>query len=191
MPFSKKNLRKEYLNKRIALSANEKSKLDDLLLIQLQRVALPFAQTVLNYVPIEEKAEPNTYLFAHYLEFIIPKLQLAYPITDMQNGTMQAYAVDDETEFEKRNFGLIEPLSNVLIDPKEIDIVIVPMLVADCQGYRVGYGKGVYDKYLSQCRPDVFKIGFSYFDPIDKILDKHENDLSLSVLISPKEIFYF
>lgn len=189
--MDKAQLRKEYLTKRKALSTSEKSKLNDLLLIQLQRLPIPFVQTVLNYIPIESKAEPNTYLFAHYLEFIIPELQLAYPIADMKAGTMQAFAVDDATEFEQKAFGLIEPISDIIVRPTTIDMVIVPLIVADKDGYRVGYGKGVYDKYLSQCREDVLRLGFSFFDPIDKISDKHENDLPLDVLITPQEIIYF
>lgn len=184
-------IRKEYLAKRNALSPAEQSKLNDLLLIQLQRLELPFAQTVFNYIPMAHKAEPNTYLFSHYLSFIIPELTLAYPVTDIGTNSMEAYAVHEDTEFEQRQFGLIEPISTELIDPQEIDIIIVPLLAADTSGYRVGYGKGIYDRYISRCREDVFKIGFSFFPPVEQILDININDIPLNVLVSPEEIYYF
>lgn len=189
--MEKAAIRKEYLAKRNALSPAEQSKLNDLLLIQLQRLELPYAQTILNYVPMEHKAEPNTYLFAHYLSFIIPGLTLAYPVTDMANSSMEACAVQEDTEFERRNFGLIEPISAALLDPREIDLVIVPLLAADRSGYRVGYGKGIYDRYISRCREDVFKIGFSFFPPLERISDININDIPLDVLVCPEKIYYF
>lgn len=191
MILNKANLRQTYLQKRKELSAAEQSKLNDLLLIQFQRLELPYAQTILNYVPMEHKAEPNTYLFSHYLSFIIPELTLAYPVTDMGNNSMEAYAVDEDTEFERRNFGLIEPISTALLDPQEIDLIIVPLLAADELGYRVGYGKGIYDRYISRCNEDVFKIGFSFFPPLERISDININDIPLNVLVCPEEIYYF
>lgn len=191
MEHSKKILRQTYLNKRIQLSEKDQSKLNDLLLIQLQRLELPFVQTVFNYVPMEHKAEPNTYLFSHYLSFIIPELTLAYPVTDIGNRSMEAYAIHEDTEFEQRQFGLIEPLSTALVDPQEIDLIIVPLLAADSSGYRVGYGKGIYDRYISRCREDVFKIGFSFFPPVEQISDIDINDIPLNVLVCPEKIYYF
>lgn len=191
MEFSKKTLRQTYLNKRKQLSEAEQSKLNDLLLIQLQKLELPFAQTVFNYVPMEHKAEPNTYLFSHYLSFILPELILAYPVTDISQSSMEAYAVHEDTKFERRQFGLIEPVSTELVPPEEIDIIIVPLLAADQSGYRVGYGKGIYDRYISRCREDVFKIGFSFFPPVEQISDININDIPLNVLVSPEKIYYF
>ncbi len=191
MEHSKKVLRQTYLNKRKQLSAKEQSKLNDLLLIQLQRLELPFVQKVFNYVPMEHKAEPNTYLFSHYLSFIIPDLTIAYPVTDISNSSMEAYIVHEDTEFEQRAFGLIEPISTALIDPQDIDLIIVPLLAADQLGYRVGYGKGIYDRYISRCREDVFKIGFSFFPPVKQISDININDLPLDVLVCPEKIYYF
>lgn len=189
--MDKSTLRKEYLARRTALSASDRAKLNDLLLIQLQRTVLPFVHTVFNYVPMEHRGEPDTHLFAHYLEFIFPELRSAYPVTDLTTGEMEAYLVDDDTEFEKRTFGLIEPISEVLIAPEDIDLVIVPLLVADKNGHRVGYGKGVYDRYLGRCRKDVLKVGFSFFEPVDEILDIHQNDITLNVLVHPEGVIYF
>ena len=191
MVADKKTLRTTYLSKRSALSTTEQAKLNDLLLIQLQKLELPFAQKVLNYVPMEHRAEPNTYLFSHYLSFIIPELVLAYPVTDMSNSSMEAYAVHEDTEFEQKQFGLIEPISRELIAPNRIDIIIVPLLAADQSGYRVGYGKGIYDRYLSRCREDIFKIGFSFVPPVEQILDININDIPLNVLVCPEKIYYF
>lgn len=192
--MTKKELRNIYLKKRTNLTPQERRQLDNLLLIQLQKTPLPDTTIFLNYLPIAEKAEPNTYLFSHYLRFIFPELHIAYPISDFKNGKFVAMSTDEETEFEKNSYGIIEPIATDITDivpPESIDLIFVPLLICDRKGYRVGYGKGMYDKYLKECRPDVLTIGFSYFEPIDNISDIDENDIPLSVLITPKQIFNF
>ena len=71
-----------------------------------------------------------------------------------------------------------------------IDMVFVPLLIFDKQGYRVGYGKGFYDKYLAQCRVDCLKVGFSYFEPIE-IEGTREFDVPLNLCITPNSIYVF
>lgn len=191
MMNDKKTLRKVYLEKRQSLSKNERNKLDDLLLIQIQKLALPDATILFNYVPMEAVAEPNTYLFSHYFQFILPELVLAYPVTNMKTASFDAYLTDENTEFEERKFGLIEPISSIKVAPEDIDIIIVPLIVADEKGFRVGFGKGMYDNFLAHCRPDALKIGISYFEPIAEISDLHQNDVALDVLVTPHETFIF
>ena len=43
--------------------------------------------------------------------------------------------------------------------------MIIPLLAFDNKGARVGYGKGLYDRFLAQCNPNCIKIGVSLFEP--------------------------
>ena len=70
-------------------------------------------------------------------------------------------------------------------------MVILPLLAFDQQGYRVGYGKGFYDKFLSGCREDCLKVGFSYFEPIETIDDCNEFDVPLDLCITPQNVYVF
>jgi 5-formyltetrahydrofolate cyclo-ligase len=76
-----------------------------------------------------------------------------------------------------------------LIEIEKIDAIIVPLLCFDARGFRVGYGKGFYDKFLSECRTDCLKIGFSYFAPVAEISDAQDFDVKLDYCITPEEIF--
>jgi len=62
----------------------------------------------------------------------------------------------------------------------------VPLLISDEQHYRVGYGKGFYDRFLANCRKDCKKIGLNFFKPIQKISDSNEFDIALDEVIYPK-----
>lgn len=76
-------------------------------------------------------------------------------------------------------------------DLSEIDAVLIPLLVSDNSGYRVGYGKGMYDGFLSECSTATQKIGINYFDPISKISDVWEGDVKLDFLVTPNNSFKY
>lgn len=54
--------------------------------------------------------------------------------------------------FEKSAFGVMEPTSGDIVD-RDIDYMIVPALAISKEGYRIGYGKGYYDMFLTIQRP--------------------------------------
>ena len=84
-----------------------------------------------------------------------------------------------------------EPMDGVVTDAGIIDLVFVPLLIVDKLGYRIGYGKGFYDKYLPHCRPDCLKVGFCYFEPIEEIEGTHEFDVPLNLCITPNKFYVF
>lgn len=175
----------------MALSSSERAKMDDLLLIQLQTMPLPFITFLLSYWPLESSNEPNTHLFTDYLEFCNPELIVCYPKTDLSAKDMQAVQTNDDTRFRKNQYGIYEPEEGVTVKPGGIDIVFVPLLAFDKNGYRVGYGKGFYDRYLTQCRQDCIRIGFSYFSPLEQIADRNEFDVPLNFCVTPGCVYAF
>lgn len=188
----KKQLREIYKQKRKALPEKDRLRMNDLLLIQFQQMNIPGnLEVLLSYWPLEEHGEINTFLLTDFLEFRIPGLQLAYPITDFENVSMQIMLVNDDTDFKKNKYGIAEPINGLLIEPADIDMVFVPSLIFDEQGYRVGYGKGFYDRFLPSCREDCSKIGFSYFDPEAAIDDIDQFDVPLTTGITPGHIYEF
>ena len=79
--------------------------------------------------------------------------------------------------------------SELRIQNSKIDLVLIPLLCFDKKGYRVGYGKGYYDRFLAECRPDVMKIGLSIFEPVDEISDVDEFDVKMDYCITPNKIW--
>ena len=189
--LSKATLRNTYKQRRKDLSDSDRMKMDDLILIQFQRLILHDVHALLSYWPIKSHYEINILPVTDYLIFKIPGLRVCFPKTDFAQTKLQAIEVDKQTTFEVNHAGILEPVEGEHIFPEELDMVFVPMLAYDKKGYRVGYGKGFYDRYLQSCRPNVIKVGFSYFEPEEAIPEVNEYDIPLNLAITPQSIYEF
>jgi len=137
--ISKATLRNTYKQRRKALTDKDRLKLDDLILIQFQKLILHDVHAVLSYWPIKSHYEINTLPITDYLSFKIPGLRVCFPKTDFAQTKLQAIEVEKETSFEMNHAGIGEPTTGELIYPEELDMVFVPMLAYDKKGFRVGY----------------------------------------------------
>jgi 5-formyltetrahydrofolate cyclo-ligase len=185
----KQDIRKQYKQKRSAISLQEKEKLEDLMLIQFQKLNLP-CQHLLSYAPIEKNNEYNPFLAEEFLAFKNHDLQLLYPVIEQQTQSLQAAKIDGTTSFKLNSLQIAEPVNPVFVAADKIDIAFVPLLAFNKRGYRVGYGKGYYDKFITLCKLEVVCIGFSFFEPIE-ITDVEIHDKKLDFCITPNKVYSF
>jgi 5-formyltetrahydrofolate cyclo-ligase len=188
--MNKKELRKSLLAERMSLDPVRMGKFQDLILIHFQQVALPFIQYLHTYLPIEGRNEPDPGLMVSMLEFRNPGLQIAVPKM-VNDNEMLHIAVHNNSEWIKNDFGILEPAEGESLAPESFDLVFVPMLGCDLHGYRIGYGKGYYDRFLARCRTDTWKIGFSFLEPVEKIDDLGPWDIPLDICITPQRVYEF
>jgi 5-formyltetrahydrofolate cyclo-ligase len=145
-------------------------------------------KTIHIFLPIAEKKEPDTFLFIDWLQVNHPDIKILVPKADFDTALMQHYVYEGRDGLEKNLYDILEPAKGSVYDG-EIDLVLVPLLAFDCHGYRVGYGKGFYDRFLTGL--STRKIGLSFFEPIDNIEDVHENDIRLDACITPLKMYSF
>jgi 5-formyltetrahydrofolate cyclo-ligase len=188
---TKQQIRSQYKLLRQQISSRDKLRYDDFMLLNFQEFNFNHIRTLLTYWPIAGNNEPNTHLFSSYLRHILPDLQMAYPVSDFKTNEMKAVLINEETIYRTNEYGITEPKFGEEVSASEIDLILVPLFVCDKEGYRIGYGKGFYDKFLAKCNSNVTTIGFSYFEPIDKIEDTNSFDIPLCCCITPENIYEF
>ena len=114
---------------------------------------------------------------------VIPKI--------VDDNRLEHFLLNDQTPLKNNRWGIPEPLGGITINPKQIEVVFVPLLVFDQHGHRVGYGKGYYDRFLDQCSESTLKVGLTFFDPVTKIDDIETHDISLDFALTPERIYAF
>ena len=141
----KKVLRKQVLQELKSLSAEEKQNMDNWLTEQL--LLHPFykeAKTIATYLSFPHEFQTLKFIEQAQKdgkEILIPK---TYP-----HGKMD-FVVYKPEQLERNSFGLLEPQGAfTIVEPSRIDLIHVPGLAFNPSSYRIGYGGGYYDRYLS------------------------------------------
>jgi 5-formyltetrahydrofolate cyclo-ligase len=189
--MTKKELRDIFKEKRKLLSSHDIEKFNDMVLVNFQKLKLPFINCIHTYMASLKLGEPDTAKIIRYLQFKNPMMKVVIPKIDIHSGNMVHYHFHEGVEMIQNAYGIEEPKDGTVISEEEIDVVLLPLLAFDKRGYRVGFGKGYYDRFLPFCRPNVIKIGLSFFDPVDEIKDISGFDIPLNFCVTPHKIFDF
>jgi 5-formyltetrahydrofolate cyclo-ligase len=188
LPISKHNLRQDAKNQRKLLSADE-IEYDSIQITKHVNTYFSFRDKRIScFLSMESQNEVQS---KYILKHLASDNQLFVPVTNFAEGTMVqvAYNIGDSLTFNTHQ--IPEPSMKLPpILPTDLDVVFIPLLQADYQGNRLGYGKGFYDRYLALCRPNVIKIGLNFFEPIPSI-PAEKTDIPLNYLITPNRVYEF
>ncbi len=187
--MKKSELRKKYKSLRQELSQT-----------QIEDYSLDIANQLLNldvwdksfyhiFLTIEEQKEINTDYILNILSgkdknIIISK-------SDFEDYSMTHYLLTDNTKIKKNEYNIPEPIDGIEIQSSKLEVVFVPLLAYDKTGHRIGYGKGFYDRFLANCKPETIKIGLSFFEAEDEVFDASKDDVTLDYFVTPNQVFQF
>ena len=145
-------LRAEYKRRRADISAERKKALDDAICAELISLAcFSFADTVLLYSPIGSEID-----LAPVAEAALARgKRVAYPVCNTADSTLTFRYVADPSELTAGSYSIGEPSSSAeAFGGEENSVCIVPALSFDRGGFRLGYGKGFYDRFLADFNGD-------------------------------------
>lgn len=174
----KSELRKQILNIRSSLSLEEqieKSKVIKDKLLQSEQFKRN--DNILIYVDYNDEVLTKEIIeecFKSGKNVACPKV--------LADGIMEFFTVncfDDLTEGYK---GILEPKEKELCKPDRA-LVIMPGVAFDNKGYRIGYGKGFYDRYL-KCHPEYETIALAYKCQIIDCVPADEHDRKVDMIIT-------
>ncbi len=116
------------------------------------------------------------------------KLNLALPAIDFQTKEINFFMYHKNTELKENKFSILEPKNkDKVIYPK---IILIPLLGYSKSGFRLGYGGGYYDKYLSKNGiGDVKKIGIAFSFQEVKEIPVEDHDERLDWILTEKHLY--
>lgn len=187
--MNKSELRKKYKALRKVLSPAEVDNLSIDIANQLLRLPIWDFTYYHTFLSIEEQKEVNTDYIINILSgkdknIIVSK-------SNFETFGMTHFLLTDNTKIQKNHYNIPEPVDGIEIPVEKIEVVFIPLLGFDKQGNRVGYGKGFYDRFLSNCSPETLKIGLSFFETENEISDVFKGDVKLDYCVTPKKLHAF
>ena len=118
-------------------------------------------------------------------------VQLIVPVINFENKILLHKYYHKDELLHQNKYGIMEPINSPLFTTlNTLDVVIVPLLSFDKKGHRVGYGSGYYDRFLSNAT-NAKKIGLSFEEAIDSIIDVNHTDYALDFCITPNHVYAF
>lgn len=159
-PQERKRLRTETLHRREALTSQERTqrsqRIVDATAHWIQREGF---DTVMLYLSMRSEVETTGLLEG----LLHAGKQVCAPVVDTERLELVPRQIQRlETRFVRHPYGMLEPSEACPIFPIEhLQLIVVPGIAFDRKGYRLGYGKGFYDRFLTKC-PHAVTIGLAY-----------------------------
>ena len=111
------------------------------------------------------------------------------PVVDTHQLELTPRQIRDvKTELVQHSYGLLEPSATCPIVPiSQLQLIIVPGIAFDATGYRLGYGKGFYDRFLAKC-PEAVRVGLAYQMQIVENTYPQTWDIPVHYIFTEKDI---
>ena len=192
MPFAvdirpqKDMLRKGIKEKRKSLSFEEKARRDKKISNKLYSLwQYREANVILTYVSTDNEVDTRCIIETA----LNAKKKVAVPFCVPNTPhLMKFYFINSLSQLEKGSFGVLEPNPNICEELKDFSngLCLVPALSFDKKGYRLGYGKGYYDRFLSKF--DGKTVGLCYEEFLSEELPNGKYDKQVQTIITDREI---
>ncbi|NVJ86888.1 MAG: 5-formyltetrahydrofolate cyclo-ligase [Algoriphagus sp.] len=190
MISEKSEIRKKYKQKRASLSASEKEDRSQAIFNKLVQWLENWnsSKRVHMYFPIQKQGEVNTYPILHW--FWEQGWEVYGSVVDRESDKMFTVRIPKGMEFVEDKWGIPVPQPIDKAIQASFDLILVPLLAFDQEGWRIGFGKGYYDQFLAALEFEPVKVGLSFFDS-EELLPREPHDIPLNFCITPEKVIRF
>lgn len=115
--------------------------------------------------------------------------RVAYP--RVAAAGLEFVEVSDLDGLRLGRFGILEPVSASPLPLAAIDLMVIPGVAYDLEGFRLGYGKGCYDRFLHGSDVKPRRAGFCYELQLTASLPVENHDIAMHLLITESRILRF
>ena len=143
------------------------------------------AHTVLFFVSLPEEVDTHRLID----EALKTGKRVVVPRCQTETKALELYEIRDRKHLVPGVLGLLEPDPAVTkpVSAEEADLVLVPGVVFDRQGNRIGRGAGFYDRFLKALKPSVFKMGLAYAFQIVPSVPVEPHDVKLDRVLTEED----
>lgn len=190
--MTKAELRKYYLKERLSLNDEQFARYNfDICENFFAELDLTNVKVLHSFIPMENTREPNTRIIIYKATEQYPSIKISVPKINVHTVEIDNYYYEQPGQLKANAWGIPEPQYGEPTNTEDIDMVLVPMLIADQNGHRVGYGKGFYDKFLATCKASCIPVGLCFYEPISRIDDINALDMPLKFCVTPSQVHRF
>lgn len=138
--------------------------------VLLQHPRIIDSQTILVYSALPDEVPTQA-----LLDLLVKQGKVVLLPRVISNTDMELRCYTGRHDLQEGAYGILEPNGALFTDYDTIDVAIVPGMAFDAEGYRLGRGKGYYDRFLARV-PYLYKIGLCFsWQMVDKVPhDKHD-----------------
>ena len=182
--MDKKQQRGLTIERRRALTQEERDEksraICDLLIKLIKDPRYSGVRTIFSYRGTWD--EVNVDAFNDWAE--VQGYRVAYPIS-LPKGIMKAAVPAEENAWHRAAYGIFEPVmeNSKILEPEDIDLVIVPCVAFDDHGNRCGHGAGYYDRFMA-CMPPESLIMVAFEAQKMEALVTEETDIPVSTIVT-------
>lgn len=188
MILLKKEFRKKVISERKKQNQDIINSNSELIFQNLLKLSeIKEAKNIMAYLDFNNEVKTDN--IVNY--FLSKNQKVVVPITILDEKKLLLSEIKDiETDVSIGTYGIREPKSGFIrpVEAKELDIVIVPAVAYDINGYRLGYGGGYYDRFLESIRDDCLTIGIAFEIQLFDKIPKEDHDAQLDYIITEKRI---
>ncbi len=120
--------------------------------------------------------------------------RVAVPITDITNKLLTPSEIMHYPEdLAPGAWGILEPAPGCIrpVDPRELNMVIIPGVAFDLNGERLGYGGGFYDRFLPRTRPGTIFVALAFELQIKENVFPGPHDCPMHILVTEERVIKF
>lgn len=143
------------------------------------------AETIMAFISFG--SEINTrYLIEHAID---EGKTVVIPVMVPETRELKISRILDYSELEIGHYNILTPKKEFLrfLEAETIDLVLVPGLIFAKDGYRIGYGGGYYDRFLSKLNKDVPKLAIGFDMQLTDKVPTDEYDIPVDYILTEKQ----
>lgn len=164
--MNKNELRKQF--KQVRKSIKDKKNKDNTIFNKvINNTKITESNTILLYASLNDEVDT-----INLIKYFLNKKIIALP--KVENDIMNFYIINSIDDLKEGYYHILEPITNNKLNSFENATILVPGICFDKNGYRIGYGKGFYDKFLEN--KNIYSIGLCYKECLidDTFHDNHD-----------------